>query len=62
MANKDEIIAELRRTVNYKRGTPFYAMRFVGHKTLADAILEYHVRCKEGFVGVVELHRLLNSL
>jgi len=43
------------------RNLPFYAMRFVGKKTLSDAISEYHARCDEGLADAVELHRLLNS-
>ena len=38
---------------------PFYAMRFVGKRTLADAILEYHDRLDVGEADPLELHRLL---
>ena len=40
---------------------PFYAMRFVGKRTLSDAILEYHERLKAGHDVSHELRRLLNS-
>ena len=40
---------------------PFYAMRFVGKRTLADAIMEYHDRREAGEVRELELHRLLGS-
>lgn len=41
-------------------GEPFYAMRFVGKRTLADAIEEYHDRMEAGETGAVCLHRLLS--
>jgi serine/threonine protein kinase len=44
-----------------QRRHPFYVMRFVGKKTLADAISEYHARREAGVAEPVELHRLLNS-
>lgn len=40
---------------------PFYVMRFVGKKTLADAIADYHARRKAGLADKVELHRLLSA-
>jgi len=39
---------------------PFYTMRFVGKRTLSDAISDYHARCNEGIADVVELRRLLS--
>ena len=45
-----------------KRGQPFYAMRFVGKRTLADAIVEYHEQHSQqrsGEASDLELHRLL---
>ena len=40
---------------------PFYVMRFVGKKTLADAIADYHTRRAAGLSDTVELHRLLGA-
>ena len=40
---------------------PFYAMRFVGKRTLADAIAEYHERCNIGTCDPLILHRLLTA-
>jgi serine/threonine protein kinase len=40
---------------------PFYVMRFVGKKTLADAIADYHARRIAGLADKVELHRLLGA-
>ena len=42
-------------------GEPFYAMRFVGKRTLADAITEYHDRCLAGKCDPLILHRLLTA-
>lgn len=42
-------------------GEPFYAMRFVGKRTLADAIDEYHDLCKSGTCDALVLHRLLTA-
>lgn len=39
---------------------PFYAMRFVGKRTLADAIVEYHERRLAGTEDELGLHRLLS--
>ncbi len=44
-----------------KSGEPFYTMRFVGKRTLADAIEEYHDRCQAGKCDPLLLHRLLNA-
>ena len=43
-----------------RTGEPFYAMRFVGKRTLSDAILEYHALRKMGEVEDLGMHRLLN--
>lgn len=42
-----------------KTGKPFYAMRFVGKRSLADAIHEYHERREAGEHSEMCLHRLL---
>ncbi|MDB2686037.1 serine/threonine protein kinase [Mariniblastus sp.] len=39
---------------------PFYAMRFVGQRNLADAIEEHHDRVEAGQADSLSLHRLLN--
>jgi len=44
-----------------KTGEPFYSMRFVGKRTLADAITEYHDRCLAGKCDPLILHRLLTA-
>lgn len=44
-----------------KSGEPFYAMRFVGKRTLEEAIEEYHDRCKAGQCDPLILHRLLTA-
>jgi serine/threonine protein kinase len=44
-----------------KTGQPFYAMRFVGKHTLADAIVEHHQRRQSGDDDVLEPHRLLTA-
>jgi serine/threonine protein kinase len=40
---------------------PFYSMRFVGKRTLADAIIEHHERRETGDAGLLCLHRLLGD-
>ena len=42
-------------------GQPFYAMRFVGKRTLVDAIEEYHDRRATGEDVTMVLHRLLTA-
>lgn len=42
-------------------GQPFYAMRFVGKRTLVDAIEEYHDRRRAGEDVTMDLHRLLTA-
>ena len=44
---------------NSVTGKPFYAMRFLGKQTLADAIHEYHARRHAGQTEALDLHRLL---
>jgi len=46
--------------VNQTTGEPFYTMRFVGKRTLADAIQEYHDRIEAGEAQSICLHRLLS--
>ncbi|MFY9255882.1 MAG: serine/threonine-protein kinase [Fuerstiella sp.] len=42
-------------------GQPFYAMRFVGKRTLVDAIEEYHDKKIAGEDVTMDLHRLLTA-
>lgn len=42
-------------------GRAFYVMRFLGKKTLAEAILEYHERVESGLDATIDLHRLLTA-
>ncbi len=44
-----------------KSGKAFYAMRFLGRRTLQDAIDEYHERHEAGVEAKMLLHRLLSS-
>ncbi|MEL7498705.1 MAG: serine/threonine-protein kinase [Planctomycetota bacterium] len=44
-----------------RSGEPYYAMRFVGKRTLADAIEEYHERRRTGACDAIVLHRLLTA-
>ncbi|MEL6108055.1 MAG: serine/threonine-protein kinase [Planctomycetota bacterium] len=44
-----------------KTGKAFYAMRFLGRRTLQDAIDEYHERLQNGAEDKMLLHRLLSS-
>jgi serine/threonine protein kinase len=44
-----------------KSSEPFYAMRFVGKRTLADAINEYHEQCKTSRGNALSLHRLVTA-
>ncbi|MEQ9379479.1 MAG: serine/threonine-protein kinase, partial [Pirellulales bacterium] len=44
-----------------KTGRAFYAMRFLGRRTLQDAIDEYHERLEAGVEDKMMLHRLLSS-
>ena len=46
--------------VDQSSGEPFYAMRFVGKRTLSNAIEEYHDRIESGEVEPLCLHRLLS--
>ena len=42
-------------------GKAFYSMRFVGKKTLADAITEYHDLLEAGQGGVAQLNQILSA-
>lgn len=42
-------------------GQPFYAMRFVGKRTLAEAIQDYHERRHAGEDTTMDLHKLLTA-
>ncbi len=42
-------------------GRAFFAMRFVGKKTLDDAIIEYHEKRESGMEVTMDLHRLLSA-
>jgi len=44
-----------------EHGQPFYAMRFVGKRTLVEAIEEYHDRREMGEDVTMDLHRLLSA-
>ena len=44
-----------------RTGEPFYAMRFVGKRTLDNAIEEYRDRVEAGEDQALELHRLLTA-
>jgi serine/threonine protein kinase len=43
-----------------KSAEPFYTMRFVGKKTLADAVIEHHDLAAAGEADQLGLHRLLS--
>lgn len=47
--------------IDTQTGKPFYAMRFVGKRTLVDAIEEYHERMGTGEDVTMDLHRLLTA-
>jgi serine/threonine protein kinase len=47
--------------VNPETERPFYAMRFLGKQTLADAIAEYHAQRGTASDDPIHLHRLLNA-
>ncbi len=44
-----------------RTGQPFYAMRFVGKRTLVNAIEEYHERLNAGKEVSMDLHNLLSA-
>jgi serine/threonine protein kinase len=46
---------------NTESGKVFYVMRFLGKRTLEDAIAEYHERREAGDKNPLHLHRLLTS-
>ncbi|MEM8680702.1 MAG: serine/threonine-protein kinase, partial [Planctomycetota bacterium] len=54
------IISLYQYGADRQTGEPFYVMRFVGKRTLADAIVEYHDRLSVGQDCGLGLHRLLN--
>ena len=47
--------------VNPETRRPFYAMRFLGKRTLSEAIEEYHAKLATDVAEPLDLHRLLNS-
>ncbi len=47
--------------IDAETGLPFYAMRFLGKHTLADAIDEYHARREAEIATKIDLHRLLTA-
>lgn len=47
--------------INPESGLPFYAMRFLGKQTLADAIREYHTVRRGTTDDPLHLHRLLTA-
>ncbi len=47
--------------IDAQSGEPFYGMRFVGKRTLAEAIVEYHELLQEGQADEMGLHRLLTA-
>ena len=54
------VISLYQYGVDKKTGEPFYAMRFVGKRTLADAIEEHHDKVEVGEADPLALHRLLS--
>ena len=54
------VISLYQYGVDQKSGEPFYAMRFVGKRTLADAIEEHHDKVEAGEADPLALHRLLS--
>jgi serine/threonine-protein kinase len=54
-------IVPVYELVKPREGQPCYAMRFVGGRTLADAIKDYHRRRQAGEVGPLELRQLLTA-
>lgn len=44
-----------------KTGQPFYAMRFLGKQTLANAVIEHHERRNEGDDDTLGFHRMLTA-
>ena len=54
------VISLYQYGVDQKSGEPFYAMRFVGKRTLANAIEEHHDKVEAGEVDPLALHRLLS--
>jgi serine/threonine-protein kinase len=54
-------IVPVYELVQPQKGQPCYAMRFVGGRTLADAIKDYHRRRQAGAVGPLDLRQLLTA-
>jgi serine/threonine-protein kinase len=54
-------IVPVYELVQPRAGQPCYAMRFVGGRTLADAIKDYHRRRQSGGVGPLDLRQLLTA-
>jgi serine/threonine-protein kinase len=54
-------IVPVYELVQPREGQPCYAMRFVGGRTLADAIKDYHRRRQAGEVGPLDLRQLLSA-
>jgi serine/threonine-protein kinase len=52
-------IVPVYELVQPKEGHPCYAMRFIGRRTLADAIQEYHRKRQAGEAGPLDLRELL---
>jgi serine/threonine protein kinase len=54
-------IVPVYELVEPKDGPPCYAMRFVGGRTLADAIQDYHHKRQAGQTGPLDLRALLGA-
>jgi serine/threonine-protein kinase len=54
-------IVPVYELVQPRKGQPCYAMRFVGGRTLADAITDYHRKRQAGAVGPLDLRQLLTA-
>jgi serine/threonine-protein kinase len=54
-------IVPVYELVQPREGEPCYAMRFVGGRTLADAIRDYHRRRQAGEAGALDLRELLTG-
>jgi serine/threonine-protein kinase len=54
-------IVPVYELVQPKDGQPCYTMRFVGGRTLADAVRDYHHRRREGSAGPLDLRELLTA-
>jgi tRNA A-37 threonylcarbamoyl transferase component Bud32 len=54
-------IVPVYELVQPRKGQPCYAMRFVGARTLADAIKDYHRKRLAGGVGPLDLRQVLTA-